>query len=130
MPSAEETKLIDNMEADVARRAAKAKQLAAADKKTAENSAAALGDLIVKLNPYTSSHNKDTKRSTGQMNIYMEALEMEGPYSQEWTFKGQPQRVGMAARIKYKYPVRDDDGTTLFWVDDYVLIGFQGTMGG
>ena len=130
MPSAGETKLIDDMEADVARRAAKAKQVVVADKHSAKKAAADLGDLIVKLNPYTNSRNQNARRSTGEMKIHVEGLEMEGPYAQEWTFKGQLQRVGMAARIKYEYPVRNDDGETLFTVVDYVLIGFQGTMGG
>jgi hypothetical protein len=54
---------------------------------------------------------------------------MEGPYAQEWTFKGAPQRVGMAARIKYRYPVvNGKDG--LFWVEEHILVGFAGGMGG
>jgi hypothetical protein len=106
-----------------------------------------LGKLILKINPYTNKKNKDTQLSTGEMEFYQDetnqpamvegeaqsiyvGLEMEGPYRQEWTFKGHPQKVGMAARIKYRYPVRDEDEKTLFWVDDYILIGFQGSMGG
>lgn len=103
---------------------------AIATDKAARDLAPALGDLILKLNPYTNTQNKETKRSTGEMNVNMESMEMEGPYAQEWTFKGQPQRVGMAARIKYKYPVRNEKSEVLFWVEDYILIGFQGSMGG
>jgi len=55
---------------------------------------------------------------------------MEGPYLQEWSFKGQPQKVGMAVRVKYRYPVNNEKNETLYHVEDYLLIGFQGTMGG
>ncbi len=104
-----------------------------------------LGELILRLNPYTNKKIKDTEQSTGELELYADdtrqptssesltanlGVETEGPYRQEWTFKGQPQKVGMAARIKYRYPVRDERGETLFWVDDYLLIGFQGSMGG
>jgi hypothetical protein len=104
-----------------------------------------LGQLILGLNPYTNKNNKDTEQSTGELELYADetrqptlsdppianvGVETDGPYRQEWTFKGQPQKVGMAARIKYRYPVRDERGGTLFWVDDYLLIGFQGSMGG
>jgi hypothetical protein len=103
-----------------------------------------LGELIRKLNPYTNKQNKDAGQSTGEMELYVNGtrqsflptgsntnigLEMEGPYRQEWTFKGQPQKVGMAARIKYRYPVQNGK-EVLFWVEDYLLIGFQGSMGG
>jgi hypothetical protein len=108
-----------------------AMEAAAADQAAAATAAGQLGGLIRKLNPYTNTKIKDTKRSRGEMTIIdPENVEMEGPYAQEWTFKGQPQRVGMAARIKYKYPVRNEDSEILFWVEDYVLIGFQGSMGG
>jgi len=100
-----------------------------------------LGELILRLNPYTNKLIKDSAQSTGEMELYFDktkqpsaltanvGLEMEGPYRQEWTFKGQPQKVGMAARIKYRYPVKNGK-EVLFWVEDYLLIGFQGSMGG
>jgi hypothetical protein len=93
-----------------------------------------LGELIRKLNPYTNKQNRQTGQSTGEMQLFFDnteqssvsadsptilGVEMEGPYRQEWTFKGQPQRVGMAARIKYRYPVQDS-----------ILVGFAGGMGG
>jgi hypothetical protein len=96
-----------------------------------DEAARVLGELIPKLNPYTNTRIKDTTRSRGEMSIVnADAVEMEGPYAQEWTFKGQSQRVGMAARIKYKYPVRNEQSEFLYYVEDYILIGFQGTMGG
>jgi hypothetical protein len=121
--------LIVKMNSEKAKKFAAAKAAAVEDKDAATKAAGVIGQLIVKLNPYTKSHNTNTKRSTGEMEM-LDGLEMEGPYAQEWTFKGQSQRVGMAARIKYRYQVRDDESKFLFWVEDYVLIGFQGTMGG
>ena len=114
------------------------------DVKYKKELASELGEIIRKLNPYTNKRNKDTGQLTGEMELYVNGtrqtflptgsntnigLEMEGPYRQEWTFKGQPQKVGMAARIKYRYPVQNEK-EVLFWVEDYLLIGFQGSMGG
>jgi len=107
--------------------------------------AAQLGELIRKLNPYTNKENKNTGQSTGEMELFVDGarqsflpggsptivgVEMEGPYRQEWTFKGQPQTVGMAARIKYRYPILNKDKEVLYWVEDHVLVGFAGAMGG
>jgi len=107
-----------------------------------------LGNLILSLNPYT---NRDMPYSdpvlvAGPMDIYLNQsasgttgdvsqieVELDGPYRQEWTFKGEPQKVGMAYRIKYRFPVYlEDDAkkTPLYWLEDYVLIGFEGGMGG
>jgi hypothetical protein len=106
--------------------------------------AAQLGELIRKLNPYTNKENKNTGQSTGEMELFVDGarqsflpggsptivgVEMEGPYRQEWTFKGQPQSVGMAARIKYRYPVLNGK-EVLYWVDEHILVGFAGSMGG
>lgn len=110
-----------------------------------------LGTLILSLNPYT---NRDMPYSdpalvAGPMDIYCNSpssgrtppdvsqieTELDGPYRQEWTFKGEPQKVGMAYRIKYRFPVysKPAEGETpqpLYWLEDYVLIGFEGGMGG
>ena len=104
-----------------------------------------LGELIRKLNPYTNQQNLNTGQSTGEMELFFDStkqlflssksptiigLEMQGPYRQEWTFKGQPQTVGMAARIKYRYPILNKDKEVLYWLEDHVLVGFAGAMGG
>jgi hypothetical protein len=106
-----------------------------------------LGTLILKLNPYTNRDipDSDPRLKAGDMDIYLDApatgksppdisqteVELDGPYRQEWTFKGEPQKVGMAYRIKYRFPVSDKkSGTILYWLEDYVLIGFEGGMGG
>ncbi len=107
-----------------------------------------LGNLILRLNPYT---NRDMPYSdppllAGGMDIYLNSpstektapdasqieVELDGPYRQEWTFKGELQKVGMAYRIKYRFPVyqKSDSTTPLYWLEDYLLIGFEGGMGG
>jgi hypothetical protein len=105
-----------------------------------------LGQLILNLNPYTNRDvpYSDPLRKVGEMDIYCDdpvsgkstpdvsqiAVEADGPYRQEWTFKGEPRRVGMAYRIKYRFPINDKDGNALYWLEDYLLIGFEGSMGG
>jgi hypothetical protein len=111
-----------------------------------------LGNLILSLNPYTNRDLPDSDPTlvAGPMDIYLNQsasgttpdvsqieVELDGPYRQEWTFKGEPQKVGMAYRIKYRFPVskKPAPGTTtppppLYWLEDYVLIGFEGGMGG
>ena len=117
--------------AHIAEKVAAAAVAAEDDMNAANAAATALGELILKMNPYTNSQVKDRNNSTGEMLISDDpVVETEGPYAQEWTFKGHPQRVGMAARIKYRCPVRNEGSETLFWVEDYLLIGFQGSMGG
>jgi len=61
-----------------------------------------LGELILRLNPYTNKKIKDTEQSTGELELYADdtrqptssesltanlGVETEGPYRQEWTFK-------------------------------------------
>ena len=114
-----------------------------------------LGNLILNLNPYTNDPSSGRGRSTGQMDIYLgnsnpttpnptgtinEVLtEMETDYPAEWTFKGQPQKVNTAIRVPYRYPVYGPAaagsapgtrGPLLYWVKDYLLIGFEGDGGG
>jgi hypothetical protein len=117
-----------------------------------------LGRLIFRLNPYTNRDmpDSDPVLVAGPMDIYCSSpksgkaapdvsqieVELDGPYRQEWTFKGEPQKVGMAYRIKYRFPVYEKPekpakGETppplpppLYWLEDYVLIGFEGGMGG
>jgi len=112
-----------------------------------------LGNLILRLNPYTNRDmpDSDPRLVAGPMDPYCNTpspgktppdvsqieVELDGPYRQEWTFKGEPQKVGMAYRIKYRFPVsrKPAAGETpppppLYWLEDYVLIGFEGGMGG
>jgi hypothetical protein len=110
------------------------------------NAAQDLGNLILSLNPYTNRDipESDPLQRTGDMDPYcgnpvsgegdISRIEVEpdGPYRQEWTFKGEPQKVGMAYRIKYRFPVTKKVGknTLTYWLEDYLLIGFEGAMGG
>ena len=111
-----------------------------------------LGNLILNLNPYTDRDipYSDPVLTAGPMDIYCNSpssgttapdisqieVEPDGPYRQEWTFKGEPQKVGMAYRIKYRFPVYPkppQPGQTpqpQYWLEDYLLIGFVGAMGG
>jgi hypothetical protein len=109
-----------------------------------------LGKLLAQLNPYTNrkqTPNDPDSRKVGEMDIYCRKppkdgkaptdgtlddieLEMEGPYQHEWTFRGQPRRVGMAVRIRYRFPIMNEKGDVLHWAEDYLLIGFEGAMGG
>ena len=54
----------------------------------------------------------------------------------EWTFKGQPQKINKAVRILYRYPVlgppagQPPTRPVLYYVEDYLLIGFEGSGAG
>lgn len=124
-----------------------------------------LGEVILRLNPYSNNPHLVRGSLTGPVDIYMRAppilapreqaqagaptrletinrlggreptgtiadieLEMEGDYPAEWTFKGQPQKVFKTVRIKYRYPMLDGQTppNILYWVEDYMLIGFEG----
>jgi hypothetical protein len=115
-----------------------------------------LGDLIIRLNPYANNKEPHRGQTTGPVDIFMRKapnwppvgataaapgaptgdlaevqVEMESNYPAEWTFKGQPQKVYKTARIKYRYPVLDGPNSTtvLYWVEDYMLIGYEGGPG-
>ena len=106
----------------------------------------ALGKLIVSLNPYTKvmktmhfgngSPKADVKaaeNAAAQVNGNAQfELEVADNYSELWNFKGEPQKVNRAVRIKYRWPKLDDGDSTkiLYWVTDYLLVGFEGTGGG
>jgi len=97
-----------------------------------------IGKLIVLLNPYT----QDSAR-TGPMDIYVGnpspatipndysqvELEVDTNYPGTWNFKGEAQRINTAARIRYRYPVKDSAGNVAYWIDDYLLVGFEGSGG-
>jgi hypothetical protein len=107
-----------------------------------------LGTLILNLNPYTNQ-NLSGGGTTGDMDPYLNVaaagtgasgsaaahlsqipLEVEDGYEDTWMFKGEPQKINRAGRFKYRYPVRNAAGATVRWVEDYVLIGFEGSGGG
>jgi hypothetical protein len=111
----------------------------------------AFGDLICRLNPYTERTDLTSPHVTGKMDVFLAAtytdpsnpgdsplsqvqLQIDAKYAASWTFKGQPQNVNTAVRIKYRYPVYPDAAHTtpadvLYWVEDYVLIGYEGAGG-
>jgi hypothetical protein len=105
-----------------------------------------LGALIDALNPYTDL-SLPNGNQTGDMNIYTAIaaaqppvppgthrdqieLEVDTKYPGEWTFKGQVHRLGKSVRIRYRFPVMDGSGNLLYWVEDHLLIGFEGSDGG
>jgi hypothetical protein len=103
-----------------------------------------LGELICSLNPYINAN-------TTEMDIYLASpatgtkppdlsqveLEVDAKYASAWEFKGAPQRVNTAVRIKYRYGVGQDktkppDPKTnpiAYWIEDYILIGYEGAGG-
>jgi hypothetical protein len=103
-----------------------------------------LGELVCDLNPYITPN-------TTEMDIFLVApaagtkppdlsqveLEVDTKYSAEWDFKGQPQRVNTAVRIKYRYgvgkdktkPVDPKTNPAVYWIEDYLLIGYEGAGG-
>jgi len=116
-----------------------------------------LGDLIIRLNPYTKNSGLYGGQPTGDMDIYtlnptpaaggasggsisQIQLEVDASYPGDWTFKGQPQKVNKAARILYRFPVMSGPPlppgstlpapTVLYWIEDYILIGFEGSGAG
>lgn len=101
-----------------------------------------LGNLVADLNPYANRNDPAKDRKTGDMNIFfgnpdLESpspdnnatqvhIEVDGRYAGEWNFKGEPQKINKAVRLKYRVPVLDKDENILYWVDEYLLIGFEG----
>jgi len=107
----------------------------------------ALGKLIVSLNPYTDAALRTMHFGNGAPSANAQAahaaaakvngsvqfeLEVTDNYAEMWGFKGEPQKVNRAVRIKYRWPKLDpqNNGNILYWVTDYLLIGFEGTGGG
>ncbi len=113
-----------------------------------------LGNLIDQLNPYTDLA-RPGYPMTGGMNVYggnpaptvpptgsvgQIHIEVDSKYPGEWSFKGEPQHVSKAVRIRYRFPVLSGPlpaagatgpaPTVLYWIDDYLLIGFEGANGG
>jgi hypothetical protein len=96
-----------------------------------------LGDIINDLNPYY-----DTTIIGWEMDIDLATtapaapaskvtkvmLEVDDHYYGEWNFNGQPQKISRALRIRYRYPVSAPSGQ-VYWLEDYLLIGFEGADG-
>jgi hypothetical protein len=103
-----------------------------------------LGELICRLNPYTRRTDPDSGKTTGDMDVLLAPdslgdpknpyakvqMEVDTKYPGTWSFKGQAQTVNTAVRIRYRYPVKNKDGKFMYWVDDYLLLGYEGSGGG
>ena len=60
-------------------------------------------------------------------------MEVDTHYADDWTFKGQPHKINKAVRIAYRWPKKDKDkdkDKILYWVTDYLLIGYEGSNSG
>jgi hypothetical protein len=93
----------------------------------------AIGELICRLNPYTKEMDifVGNPGPPGSPNKYRQVeLEIDDKYADAWAFKGQPQRINRSFRIKYRYPKKDDNGNILYWLVDYLLVGYEGAGGG
>jgi hypothetical protein len=111
-----------------------------------------LGNLILNLDPYTHRHIRDTGLRVGRIDVYCRqapppplpqpppppppavaipniSYEVDGPYAQDWIFRNQPLKIGMAIRICVRYEIIDANGNSS-WVEDYLLVGYGGGMGG
>jgi hypothetical protein len=102
-----------------------------------------LGTLIRMLNPYTDGSN-------GSMDphVFVPAtptslvpaaagsntpglwMEVDTHYADDWTFKGQPHKINKAVRIAYRWAKKDSSGNILYWVTDYLMIGYEGSNSG
>jgi hypothetical protein len=102
---------------------------------------AELGKLIMDINPYTKDNagNPTTDMdifvgnpnppTTANNYIQVELL-FDAEYAGDWIFRGEAQHIASAARIRYRYPVKDKvTNATLYWKSDYLLIGFAGSGG-
>ena len=87
-------------------------------------------DDMMEMNIYTSNPNFDkwADNKANQMEV-----EVDGPYAtpKEWYFKGLPQQINKALRIKYRYRARDlgKPHRPLLglphWITAYMLIGYE-----
>jgi len=57
-------------------------------------------------------------------------MEVDTHYADDWTFKGQPHKINKAVRIAYRWAKKDGSGNILYWVTDYLLIGYEGSNSG
>lgn len=107
-----------------------------------------LGKLICDMNPYTEmpKYEMSGALKTGKMNVFVAnqttgstdatgsveqiEVEVDAGYHAQWAFKGQTQNVNTALRVKYRFPVLDSNGNPLYWITEYLLIGYLGSNGG
>ena len=101
----------------------------------------AITSLIHSHNPYTSDAMMEMNIYTGNPDFDKWAdnkanqieVEVDGPYAtpKEWYFKGLPQQINKALRIKYRYRARDlgKPARPLLglphWITAYMLIGYE-----
>jgi hypothetical protein len=107
-----------------------------------------LGNLLLMLNPYLGAPIPESGLKITGIDIYCRnanpavaaipapaaavahiRYEVDGPYAQDWNFRNQPQKVGMAVRICVRYQITDANNHTS-WAEDYLLVGYGGGMGG
>jgi hypothetical protein len=101
-----------------------------------------ISELINSHNPYTTDNMTDMNIYTGNPDFSQWAdnktnqieVEVDGPYTmpKEWYFKGLPQHINKALRIKYRYKavnlgerpqraqIKPDH-----WITAYMLIGYE-----
>jgi len=112
-----------------------------------------LGKLIIMLNPYTdgseaamdphtfvtaATATAPTATAPGASAPATSAppnpgrvwMEIDTKYADDWTFKGQPHSIHKAVRIAYRWAKKDNAGNILYWVTDFLLIGYEGANGG
>jgi hypothetical protein len=101
----------------------------------------AIVSLINSHNPYTSDSMHDLTIYTGNPDFEKWAdnklsqveVEVDGPYTmpKEWYFKGLPQQISKALRIKYRYHAKNlgAPGSPPLklphWVTAYMLVGYE-----
>ena len=96
-----------------------------------------LVDLIAAENPYTNGNVNDmdiylltqsANPGVGPGAALLSQIDAEmANYAGTWDFKGVPQPLSRALRIKYRYRVPDPQnpgGNSNRWRTDYLLIGF------
>jgi hypothetical protein len=101
----------------------------------------AIISLINSHNPYTSNNMQDMTIFSGNPDLEKKSenkfshieMEVDGPYTmpKEWYFKGLPQQINKAVRIKYRCRARNIQVPELpqlnphHWITAYLLIGYE-----
>ena len=82
------------------------------------------------MNPNPPNPGNTNVKYRGQVEI-----EMDTQYPGDWNFKKQAHRINTAIRIKYRYPVykgpinSPETSKLLYYIEDYLLLGFEGAGG-